>query len=191
MKEVWKDIPGFEGLYQISNYGRLKSFHSDCGGRILSVTNSTGWYLSIILTKDRNRFSKRIHQLVVETFLGIKSTRFIQIHHLDGNRQNNRLDNLSVIASRTHSLVSIKENPGIIRGLKKHNQETRPIPILQFDLEGNFIAEYKNGKAASIATGVCHRNILQVANKTEYNPGLTRRQAGGFIWKFKQEKDVA
>lgn len=87
MKEVWKDIPGLEGLYQISNYGRLKSFHSDCGGRIL--------------------------------------------------------------------------------------------------------AEYKNGKAASIATGVCHRNILQVANKTEYNPGLTRRQAGGFIWKFKQEKDVA
>lgn len=54
-------------------------------------------------------------------------------------------------------------------------------------LFGKLIAEYSNGKAASDETGVCQRNILQVCNKTEYSKGRCRKQAGGYIWKFKYE----
>ena len=48
------------------------------------------------------------------------------------------------------------------------------------------IDEFVNGANASKKSGVCQRNILQVANQDEYKPGLTRKQAGGYIWKFAQ-----
>lgn len=51
--------------------------------------------------------------------------------------------------------------------------------------EGAIIREFHNSTEASLKTGVCQRNILQVANKEEYKPGLTRKQAGGFIWELK------
>jgi len=191
MKEEWKDIPGFEGSYQISNYGRLKSFKSQKEGVILSNKNKTGWYLSVVLVNGSTRKSFKIHSLVVECFLGIKSTRKILIHHIDGNKQNNNLDNLSVVAARTHSLITVKEKPDFVKPMNKYNREIRPIPVLQFDLDGGFVAEYRNGKEAASATGVCGRNIMQVANKTEYRPGLIRKQAGGFIWKLKKQQDVA
>ena len=54
-------------------------------------------------------------------------------------------------------------------------------------MNGHFIAEYANGEIASMYTGVCARNILQVADGTEYKPGKVRKQAGGYIWKYKAE----
>ena len=62
--------------------------------------------------------------------------------------------------------------------------------IYQYDKDGHFIAEYANSIIASFYTGVCHRNILQVANQDEYKPGMTRKQAGGYVWKFADDKEV-
>jgi hypothetical protein len=50
------------------------------------------------------------------------------------------------------------------------------------DLDGNFIAQYDNAAEASRATGICARNIKQVAGKEEFSKGYVRKQAGGFIW---------
>lgn len=71
-----------------------------------------------------------------------------------------------------------------------YNKFDRPKHIQQFDLEGHFIAEYANARIASNYTGVCRRNILQVASGDEYKPGKVRKQAGGFVWKYKDEKGV-
>ena len=76
---------------------------------------------------------------------------------------------------------------------RNHFPFTKRIPkgnILQFSLGGELIGEYRNAEEAGRNTGVCPRNILQVANKEEYKPGKTRRQAGGFVWKFKDESEV-
>ena len=63
--------------------------------------------------------------------------------------------------------------------------------VLKFSLNGEFINSYRNAMEASRNTGVCGRNILQVANKEPYNSkGSVRKQAGGYVWKFEKESEV-
>jgi hypothetical protein len=185
MKEIWKDIPGFEAVYQVSNKGRIKSFKKDPKGKIASLTNKKGDYFTFALCYNGLKRSVRIHQLVVEAFLGIRSSPKLNIHHLDGNKQNNCIDNLSIMASRTHALIESKTNEKRLNGMNNYNKVIKTIPIQQYDLNGNLIAEFRNGRDAHVSTGVCHRNILQVASKTEYKPGMVRKQAGGYVWKLK------
>src|ERR1035437_8756675 len=92
--EVWKDIVPFEGLYQIANFGRLKSFKSNPNGRILSNVNNKGGYYSIVLChKDLVKYT-RIHILVAEYFIGKRPSEKHQVHHKDDNKQNNYWRNL-------------------------------------------------------------------------------------------------
>ena len=190
MNEEWKWIKGFEGLYQISNLGRLKSFHKNKSeGRIMSLANVNGWYFTVILRDKHGEYStKRIHRLVAEHFIG-EIPKGYHVHHKDGNKQNNRVDNLEIIPPKEHTKESMKQRPDYCKGMNEYNQYIRPRHIQQYDLEGHFIAEYANCKIASELTGVCRRNILQVADKQPFNSkGSIRKQAGGYIWKFADEK---
>jgi len=184
--EIWKDIKEFEGIYQISNKGRLKSFKGDTNGRVLSNKNSKGGYLSVILRYGDKRRYTRIHRLVAEAFIPNPLSK-PQVNHKDGNKQNNRVQNLEWVTAKENVRHAVKHNPNIIKNMNKYNQLIRPRIIQQYTLEGKFVAYYWNAKEASDATGVCQRNILQVANKDEFSPGRTRKQAGGFIWKFRNE----
>ena len=69
--EEWKWIKGFEGIYQISSHGRLKSFRKIKSGYILSNQNKKGWYLTVnLFDSDGVRHTRRIHRLVTEAFIG-------------------------------------------------------------------------------------------------------------------------
>jgi hypothetical protein len=182
MKEEWKDVKGFEGMYQISNYGRLKSFRRSSDGYITSQTNKKGDYLRVVLKETHPTY---IHHLVAFHFIGERPDGH-HIDHIDNNKQNNRLDNLQYLPRSIHVLKTIKENPSAIKGMNNYNRFIRPKVIVQLSMNGDVIAEFANSKEASDRTGVCQRNILQVAKKDEYRPGLIRKQAGGFIWKFKE-----
>ncbi len=72
--------------------------------------------------------------------------------------------------------------------MKQYNQFVRPRTIQQLTLQGEVLAEFQNSKIAERSTGICQRNILQVAKREEYKPGLTRKQAGGYVWMFKNEE---
>lgn len=183
LKEVWKDVKDFEGVYKISNKGRLASNKTN-KWRILSNKNSKGGYLSVILQHDGVKVYTRIHRIVYETFVGdIPKGRINQIHHKNGNKSDNSVDNLELLNSRNHRLVHIAENRKMIKGLINYNKCVKPKKIKQYDLKGTLIEIYDNAKDASLATGVCQRNILQVANREPYNDkGSIRKQAGGFIW---------
>ena len=190
MNEEWKWIKGYEGLYQISNLGRLKSFHRDKSeGRIMSLANINGWYFTVILRDGNGEYStKRIHQLVAEHFIG-EIPKGYHVHHKDGNKQNNKVSNLEVISRKEHTKETMKQHPDYCKGMNEYNKYVRPRHIRQYDLEGHFIAEYANSKIASELTGICARNILQVANKNPFNSkGSVRKQAGGYIWKFADDK---
>jgi hypothetical protein len=189
--EEWKWIKGYEGLYQISNYGRLKSFHRNPNGTILSTKNSKGDYLTVILRSKRREKERhtRLHVLVAEAFIGDIPDGY-EVHHIDGNKQNNIVTNLSVMESHEHRLLTIIEHPEQTKGMNEYNKYTKPKRIQQYTKDGHFIAEYANGEIASRFTNVCQRNILQVANKEEYKPGKTRKQAGGYVWKFADEREV-
>ena len=186
--EEWKWIDGFIGVYQISNQGRLKSFKSNKDGRILLNNNAKGDYFRVVLCKDvRIRYTK-IHELVAEAFIGERPQKH-QIHHKDGNKQNNVVENLVYVSTREHNIETMRLNPNFVNGMINYNQNIRPKKILQYDLDGNLIAKYINSRQASDNTGVCQRNILQVAGLDEYKPGKIRSQAGGFVWRFENKKE--
>lgn len=109
MEEVWKDVPGYEGWYQISNLGRVKSLHRvveygaksnrSQGERILA--NRRGgtpvgegmWYLSVILCKNRHRKQFKVHRLVADVFCQ-KPRGCDVVNHIDNDPENNAASNL-------------------------------------------------------------------------------------------------
>lgn len=189
MKEVWKDVKGFENVYMISSYGRLASIRNG-NFHILSNVNSKGGYFSVILkTNNGKKRHTRIHRLVYESFIGeLPNGEKMHVHHINGNKQDNRVENLQLISCTEHHAQHLKNNPHLIDGMVYYNKYVKTKIILQCDLKGNVINAFPNAKEASRVTGVCGRNILQVASKTPYNSkGNTRKQAGGYIWKFKED----
>ena len=183
MIESWKDIPGFEGIYQVSNCGRLASFKVNPQGRVLSNVNATGGYFSVVLRYGGKVRYTRMHRLVAEAFIPNPENK-PEVNHKDLNKQNTYASNLEWSTYSENVKHAIKAKPEMITGMNHYNQVIRPKRIRQLNLNGDFIAEYRNGTDAAKASGVCSRNILQVAGKDEYKPGLTRKQAGGFIWEY-------
>ncbi len=90
--EVWKDIAGYEGLYQISNYGRVKSFKGKVP-RILSTCDDTKGYPKVTLGKDGEQKTYLIHVLVAQTFIPNPDNLPV-VHHRDHNKHNNHVENL-------------------------------------------------------------------------------------------------
>lgn len=112
--EVWKPVVGFEGLYEVSSHGRVKSldrvvkFKSGYEKKWLSIIkkaslNDQGYYY-ISMSKNGNSFSKKIHRLVADAFLEEKiSKQRMVVDHRDNNPLNNRADNLQRITQRENS----------------------------------------------------------------------------------------
>lgn len=188
-KEIWKDVVGWKGIYQVSNHGRLKSFKKDKNGYILSIKNSTGWYLNAVLTTFGKFKSEKLHRLVAKYFIRNPHNK-PQVNHKDLNKQNNYYKNLEWATPSENNKHATLHKPWKNNGMINYNQNVKTKIIFQFDLNGVFVDSHKNGAEAAVKSGVCHRNILQVASKTEYKPGKTRKQAGGFIWKFKSKQNV-
>lgn len=184
MEEKWKWINGFEGYYMISSFGTIKSFHKDKSGKMISLKGKSGNYFTVNLRKPGKTKKSRVHVLVAESFIGEIPNGY-EVHHIDNNKQNNVVTNLEILSKREHHLRTISDNPQCLSGMIFYNKYKRPKRVKQYSIRGCFIAEYMNCKEAGKATGICSRNILQVANKTPFNSkGDIRKQAGGYIWRF-------
>lgn len=108
MKEIWKDIPGFEGFYQVSNMGRVRTTGGWCGTverkpalRALSLTRDG--YEKVRLIHGSVDVTRRVHRLVAEAFVPNPEQK-PTVNHIDGNKRNNRADNLEW-ADRHEQLV--------------------------------------------------------------------------------------
>lgn len=180
MEEKFVDIKGFEGKYRIGNKGTLLSFSRGKWNERSNV-NSKGGYFSVNLYNGTSMKTTRIHRLVYEHFVGeIPKGRKWHVHHINGNKQDNRVENLELLSSMEHFYKDKEKHTTV--GMNHYNQHIRPQKIIQKDLQGNFIAEYENAAEASRATGVCSRNILQVSMKTPTEKGYLRKTAGGYKW---------
>lgn len=100
--EIWKDVVGYEGLYQVSNYGKVRSLDREVfngsgyytkKGRILKKTKTTTGYWKVELYKSGKRKSKKVHRLVAKTFITRIDGKDL-INHKDGNPLNNFVNNL-------------------------------------------------------------------------------------------------
>jgi hypothetical protein len=121
MTEIWKDIKGYEGLYQVSNLGRIKSFHKGKAGIILSVKNSKGWHLSFGASNNGVCKTLRIHQIVAEHFLE-KTNGKTEVNHKDLNRQNNYVKNLEWVTPSENMKHAAVSKPLFLKNMKHKNQ---------------------------------------------------------------------
>jgi hypothetical protein len=142
-KEIWKPIINYEGLYEISNYGRVKSFikHNGINERILMPQKYRTGYLYVVLCKNKSHKNYLIHKLVLETFIGPCLVGKESCHN-DGNRSNNLFDNLRYDSHKRN--CKDKTRHGTIQnqnGLKNPNVN----PKLNDDIVVEIRMMYKNG----------------------------------------------
>ncbi len=100
-KEIWKKIPGFKDFYEVSNFGNLRSFSDKQNGKMMTPSREyrgeLPLYLKTVLrTIDNKNRTRPIHNLVMLAFCG-PTPKGMVINHIDGNKLNNRLDNLEFI----------------------------------------------------------------------------------------------
>lgn len=164
MEERWADIPGFD--YQVSDKGRVYSKKTNIIMRQFPMKSG---YQQISLRKNGKSYKFLVHRLVLETFCPIDNPQAMEVNHISEDKADNRLENLEWVSP------SQNINHGTTR-IRCGNGKRKP--VLQYDLEGNFIAEYPSAREASEQTGVSHHMISHVCNGHN-------KTGGGYIWKFK------
>ena len=129
MEEIYKDIPNYEGLYQVSNLGNVKSLGKiSIAGRSLkekelkTYCNSKG-YSCINLVKDSKRRFFTVHQLIAIAFLGHSTEdRSIVIDHIDNNPKNNNIVNLQIVPNRINTSKDKKNVTSAYTGVSWYKQ---------------------------------------------------------------------
>ena len=128
MEEVWKDIKGYEGLYQVSNFGNVKSLrkridkgkcHRYFNEKILKPIETNKGYLRVKFCKDRKIKKIRVHRLVAEAF--IKKPE-LEVNHRDGNKKNNKIENLEWVTKKENLQHAWKNGLHPKKGGKSTNE---------------------------------------------------------------------
>ncbi|QBX24934.1 HNH homing endonuclease [Streptococcus phage Javan220] len=182
MEEEWRDIKDYEGIYQVSNYGRVRSCtriitykngskHHKQGKILTLVPNSDGYMLVglNVLNKQKTRL---VHRLVAETFLEkIKGKN--EINHIDENKKNNSVSNLEWVNRKENCNHGTRN-----KRISERNRAAHPgKQIAQYTIAGELVATYPKIKEAARCLGVNCISIscaLNGKNKTAY----------GYVWKF-------
>lgn len=148
LQEEFKDIIGYEGLYQISNFGRIKSLsritrlNNIIKESIRSLHIGTNGYYACTLNKNGVKKTKMIHQLVAEVFLNNTPNGYnCVINHIDKNKLNNKIDNLEIVSSRFNTQYS-KTTNGVYYRNNKYEVSIR------IKNKKTFLGSYKTEKEA-------------------------------------------
>lgn len=186
--EEWKNIEGYEEKYLISNLGNIKSLYDknmNPREKILKLRKGKSGYLYCNLWKGSKSKTVKPHRLVAQHFLE-NVNNLPCVNHKNGIKTDNRLENLEWCTSKDNTRHAMK------MGLMKHTNlfksgnenimydkhfENNPCsrPVLQYDLEGNFIKRWRNVKEAKETLHMCGIDrCCRGERKTAY----------GFIWKY-------
>lgn len=176
IKVLWKDIPGYEGLYQISNTGLvLSKSRFDSLGRYVSrkirkLYSDKDGYLLIALNKDGAKKTFKVHRLVAEAFIP-NPHNYPQINHKDENVKNNKASNLEWCTAKYNC------NYG---GHTARQVLTASKPVLQFDLHNHFVKRWPS--TAEVGRhGFNQGNISNCCNGRQ-------KTAYGFVWKYERRE---
>lgn len=183
--EVWKDIDGYEGIYQVSNKGNIKTLEhkSECKSYISDnkivpsfskkvLENITKGYLTkngyrqIRLCKDGTKTKFYIHRLVAKAFID-NPNNYEFVNHKDENKENNCVENLEWCTKSYNCLYSNNH--------MRANENTKII-IKQYDLNNNYITSYNSISEASRATNISKSSIIKCYKGRA-------KTAGKYIWK--------
>ena len=194
MEEIWKDIQGYEGLYQVSNLGKIKSLNRiscinrQLTGKILNPIKQISGYYSIGLSKNAEVKLFLIHRLVAEAFIP-NPNNYPCVNHKDENKQNNFVwvnkDGTVDLEKSNLEWCTVKYNSNYGTRNKRLSDNHKGIlnthkskSILQFDLKNNYIKEYPSVAEVNRQLGYGISTICNCC-KGKY------KQAYGYIWKYK------
>ena len=171
-KEIWKDIEEYEGLYQVSDNGRVRSLKYG-KERILKPERCKNGYLRVNLCKNEKQKHFLVHRLVALTFI-TNPNNLPQINHKDEDKTNNSVQNLEWCDQKyNHNYGTINQ-----RISEKMTNGKLSKPVLQFTLDGKFVREFKSGMDIKRNLGYSCGNISSCCLGK-------RKSANGFIWKYK------
>ena len=121
MSEVWKDVPGFDGQYEASTLGRIRSYKYKKPRILKPGVTSIGKYESVVLSRYKDAKSMRVHRVILETFVGKRPEGFTG-SHINGKPSDNRLENL---VWETHSENCLRRvEHGTQRDVKGEKSDT-------------------------------------------------------------------
>lgn len=166
MEEIWKDIPGYEGKYQVSNIGRVKSI---VWKGVVKDTIFTPWksrygYLMVSLRDGINKKGFGVHRLVYEAFLG-PIPPGMQVNHINEDKTDNRLENLNLLTPKANC------NWGT-RNKRIGNQ------VAQLDKDGKLVNLFDTANDAERELSIFATSIVSVCK------GHKCKTAGGYKWKY-------
>lgn len=180
--EVWKDIYGYEGLYQVSDQGRVKSLERNishwCGGeriqkeRILKQNTTHGGYLRVTLYAGDKPKTLKVHRLVCQAFCKNPDNK-PEVNHINEDKADNRARNLEWCTRRENINFGTRNER-----VAKANGKL----IGQYTLDGELIKIWPSTLEAERQTGFCNGHISQVANGK-------RKTHKGFVWKYIERKE--
>lgn len=162
--EIWKDIPNYEGLYQISNLGNVKSLYRITNNnhiiheKILKPQDNNNGYLVVNLYKNNKMKAKLIHRLVAKTFID-NPNNYNYINHIDKNKSNNTVNNLEWCTQSYNVIYS--------KGRK----------VNQYDKNNNFIKTWNSIADVKRLLNIDSSSIIRCCK------GI-KKSAGGFKWEY-------
>ena len=171
MEENWKDIEGYEGLYQVSNLGRVKRVKTD---RVLKGYKNTCGYLIINLCENSIVSSKKIHRLVAQAFIPNPDNKS-QVNHIDEDKTNNNIDNLEWVTAKENNNHGTR-NERIGKAISK----LKSIPIIATNIKTGESTEFYGARECARQLGLHQASITKVL-KGRY------KQTGGYTFKYLNE----
>ena len=179
MIEKWKPIKGYEGLYEISNLGNVKSlgrtdrFNKKWGCRIMKPTYVGKHYKMVRLCKDGKTKNKKVHRLVAEAFIPNPDGK-PQVNHIDGNKDNNIVSNLEWVTN-SENQIHARAN-GLNPIIKNNSMQSIQVNML-LPGEEQIISTFPSICEAARKTNISETSIRNCVHNRQ-------KHAGGYIWRF-------
>lgn len=169
--EIWRDIKGYEGLYQVSNLGRVKSLSWSIPGKIMKIFSDEKGYLNIHLSKDGKVFHAKIHRLVASEFIG-NPEALPEVNHKDFNKANNTPENLEWVTSLQNSTHFFTEGDYESRNKKLRNERNPNAKLTRKDVDliKKLRSEYKiKRETLALLFGVSLSQIKRIIYGWQWN----------------------
>ena len=179
--EVWKDIEGYEGLYQVSNLGRVRGLDrmvfnkrgskTIVNGRILKQKTDRYGYKCVCLSKDSKSKHFAVHRLVAQAFIPNPENK-PTVNHINEIKDDNRVDNLE--------WMTVAENNQY--GTRNQRMgKTQQRAVIQYTLSNDYIAKYESIQEASIKTNMSEAAIINICKGRQKHPKR-------YIWRYVNDR---
>jgi hypothetical protein len=185
MEEVWKPIEGYDGFYEVSNLGRVRSYMPPANVKyarrdtplIMTPQRNDHGYMVIALIKNRTRKVFRIHRLVASAFIEKVDGKYY-VNHIDGDKTNNNVDNLEW-CTRSENMVHAFKT-GLVK-VKTGKDSSRARTVMMYDMKGNFIRCFDSAIEAARYCGRKDQSNISACCRGSVPHSY------GYLWRYADE----